>query len=126
MRAWSERPELVRWRRLLLGPLLFDHALILGGAALLVYGAQRSDLTPELSGIALLVTGIAIEMAVLVWSARLISRARPSEQDDGSHARRRLSLEEKTSLLCPNCGYVGDAGPGRTCHRCYHSMVRRV
>lgn len=92
-------------------PLLVYHLLIFLGAYFVVAGVLEGSFGSELVGGALVGAGIAVEVAVLVWSAGLTRRAaaeavaeRP--RDPGMGGRR-----------CYRCDWRGDA-PGAVCPRC--------
>lgn len=107
-----------------LGALLVDHLLILLGAYLLVESTLSSSASELRAGVALVVAGVAVEVAVLGWTASLARRAalvlqRPRTEDRDSTT---LSLPRSA---CLSCGWAGAAPRGAVCPRCYRPTVRR-
>lgn len=101
-------------------PLLAYHAVILVGAFALVYGVERSvpDLVPL--GIALIVLGIAIALALLVWAARSTLDAPGPVWDRPPPA---APSGPPRQYLCPSCGWKGSSA-GYLCPRCQRPVAR--
>jgi len=100
-------------------PLLAYHALILLGAALLIWGAEGGDATRVTVGAILVGAGIAVELAVLGWSASL-ARSPPS-----SETRPRDAVADPAELgrwICVGCGQKATQR-GAICSRCGRSMI---
>jgi hypothetical protein len=101
--------------RTVAGPLLLYHALILGGAAVLLLGILDARGLWEVVGTGLLVAGIAIEVAVLVYAARLTRQAAARGYFERPAADRR-------EYLCLRCA-LRSRDPGPVCPRCGGSRV---
>jgi len=94
------------------------HAMILGGAFLLVTGARGGFWF--ILGVVLVVAGISVELSILVWSASL-ARSAPSsvEVSDRSTSRTRTSSSPR---ICVACGHESEPGTV-VCPRCGRSVV---
>jgi len=96
----------VRAPRRVLLPLFIYHVLVLVGGALLVLGIVDRHVTWTGVGLGLFVAGVALQIAVLRWSVRTISRARsspsPGPGENGLGVSRVLPRK-----LCPACGWRG-------------------
>lgn len=123
----NPRPERVPQTPRLLGtvggPLLANHLLLLAGAFLVVRGFVSGPSLSIVIGSTLIAAGVAIEIWIIVWSARLVRRGssglpapfpRGSESGRGSSDRHRL---------CVGCGWRGGEGP-QFCPRCGKVLVR--
>lgn len=111
-RAPSRGPRALA--RQLMGPLVVYHALILGGAFLIVVAGGWGIW--QIVGVALVVLGISVEVAVLAWTASLTRTAarespspagpwaspRPDEASRICVACARKSRER--TRICPQCG----------------------
>ena len=112
--------------RLLLGPLLVNHVLILAGAFLIVDGFQAGFPTRELAGATILGIGIAIEMAVVMWSASLIRQRSATFPTNDANVKSGTSRPAVQDHLCPRCGVRAPSIPGRCCSRCGFPLVLAV
>lgn len=106
-----------------LGPLLAYHVLILGGAFFVGWGISVGPKVDLTIGVALIVVGIGVEGAVLVWSAGLARRsvgAFSGTQPEGGPAPGKSRLEP---VLCIGCGWSGSGGRS-ICPRCGKPLIR--
>jgi len=126
MRVSGGKSSGARVTRALLGPLLLNHILILLGAFLVVFGVHGSSTILEIVGSALLSVGIAIEAAVVAWSAALIGRSAAGRNLIPANARPGFSGAVPRLLLCPRCSDRLPAQLGRCCPRCGHPLVIAV
>jgi len=100
------------------GPLLVYHAMIFAGAFLLITGARWG--TWFLLGILLVVAGIAVELAILAWSASLTRSVRPAvESPRGVEPG---ALAPSSRRICVACGREGNP-EAVVCARCGRSVV---
>ena len=111
----TSRPP--RLRRLA-GPLVIYHAMILGGAFLIVVGASWGAW--RLVGAVLVGVGIAVELSILAWSASLTRSA--STRGRGFEPVRSTTAPIVPRRVCVACGYEGSAVPP-TCPRCGRPVV---
>jgi len=104
------------------GPLLAYHVLILGGAFLVGWGISVGSRAGLVIGLALIVLGIGVEVAVLVWSAGLTIRSARTQ----SWSRREGTTPGPTGIgpsLCTGCGWSGSVGRS-ICPRCGKVLIR--
>jgi hypothetical protein len=110
--ATPGRPAGRHWLRLLAGPLLVYHALILIGAYLLVVGILQGPVAYEYVGATLIAGGVVVELTILVWTAGLVrgsvGASRAEEAPTGDDRERRG---------CARCGWSGE-NRGSVCPRC--------
>lgn len=107
--------------RVLLGPLLGYHLLILVGAAILVTSLLSGNRDLEVLGGLLVAAGIAVQLVVLHWTFMLARQARSSPIFETSS-----SLGGDSGVgrwFCPHCGWNGPAR-ARLCPVCYRPTVR--
>lgn len=112
------RPRAGRWLVLLAAA----HALILVGAFFLIEGARQGLTTWVAVGTASVVVGIALELAVAVWSATTIRRL--SARSGGGPPLRANGSIPLRRVLCPHCGWMGQSVGGAACARCGRPVVR--
>jgi len=109
--------------RTIAGPLLIYHALLLGGAFLLIRGNVLGSLPSLLAGAALIVGGIAVEIAILYWAAGLIrASARSHAVAEGTDSVREVA-PVTGRWLCTVYGWKGDSRR-QVCPRCGRLMIR--
>ncbi|HYB79046.1 MAG TPA: hypothetical protein VEG66_04715 [Thermoplasmata archaeon] len=101
------------------GPLFLYHVLILLGAYLIVWGWIQRTPAWEIVGAVLVAAGIATEVTVLAWSARLVRRT-AARQGPTRRSTRELPRE---TWLCVRCGR-SESGPCPTCPRCGGTVVK--
>jgi hypothetical protein len=92
--------------------------LILVGAFLFLWGAASGDAIPYWMGLALIAVGIALEAAVLAWSAGLTRRAAARAAHPGAGTELPFAARRR----CPRCGWTGPRGP-LVCPRCSSFLV---
>lgn len=102
-------------RRVVL-PLMANHVLILVGAWFLVSSDLAHRTTAAAVGASVLAGGIAIELAVLLWSASLVRAAARSTR--GTPA---ASMQQRSR--CISCGWSGVRRVGAPCPRCSKPIV---
>lgn len=108
--------------RRVVGPLVGYHLLLLIGAYFALRGAIEGAEPSLAAGLSLVVLGIALEVALLVWSARLI-RAQAAARTSPTGPRARAPPgDERFARFCWRCGWRGP-GPIRTCPRCGGVLV---
>jgi len=104
--------------RRLAGPLVIYHAMILGGALLIVAGGSGG--LWRLVGAVLVGAGIAVELSILAWSASLTRSA--SSRSSGAEPTRSSSAPGTFRRVCIACGHAGsETSP--TCPRCGRPVV---
>lgn len=123
-RAMRTRDGASALRPSVLSVLLVNHALILGGAFLLVAGSGGRQSLWEATGASLVVVGIGIEVALIGWSASLARRARPDRLDPA--VRGPETTNSSARHLCLACGWSGPADVAGICPNCHRPMVRMV
>ncbi len=107
--------------RVLLGPLLGYHLLILVGAAILVTSLLSGNRDLEVLGGSLVAAGIAVQLVVLHWTFTLARGARSSPIFETSSS---LGGDPGVGRwFCPHCGWSGSAR-ARLCPVCYRPTVR--
>lgn len=106
--------------RVLWGPLILSHVLLLGGAILVVLGFVDGTLWLEAVGSIMVVSGIIAEASIIVWSARLVRRTAQATSFDGAPSE--ISAASSPASRCIRCGWVGGANRA-TCPRCGGSLV---
>ena len=104
--------------RKLLGPLVLYHALILTGAFLLIAGGGLGSW--RVVGAGLVAVGIALEVAILAWTASLTRLAATSLAPAGQ-SRGVLPLR-RPRRVCLGCGKEGGEGVA-TCSQCGRAVV---
>jgi len=104
--------------RIIGGPLLLYHALILGGAFLLVFGYARGVGSFEILGIVLAAAGVLTEGLIVAWAARLTRKAagRGSVSESAGAPGTEPPLPGPRRV-CVRCGRAGKLG-AYTCARC--------
>lgn len=120
-RTRSGRPNPVL--RKVAGPLVLYHIFLLVGAALLLRGDVLGSVPLLDSGAALIVGGVALEVAILSWAAGLIragARSGPVRSVASSDASTSSSVGR---WLCVGCGWRSDLAHG-SCPRCGKLTVR--
>jgi hypothetical protein len=103
-------------------PLVAYHVVIFVGAFLVLRGSSIGSASSVGEGIGLIVLGVAIEGAILAWSAKLTRNAAVSsrraaivpEDEPGGAARRRR--------VCVYCGAPSGAGR-RICATCGRPLI---
>lgn len=108
--------------RLVLGPLLANHLMILLGAYFLVAGTSGGRPGWISLGASLVGTGIGIELAVLWWSASLVHRSARVERSQPEIAG--ASAPSADRSLCPYCGWSGRTRAFAACARCNRPTIR--
>lgn len=106
-----------------LGPLISYHVLILGGAYLIVHGDLVGSRASLFAGVALVVVGIAVAIAVLYWSAGLARAKGRGPSYFGPAPISGIGRPAETRWLCLSCGWTGQVG-GNVCPRCAKLTVR--
>ena len=100
-------------------PLIVYHLLIFLGAYFVVAGVLEGSFGSELVGGALVGAGVAVEVCVLIGSARLTRRAatgelRESPRDVATGERRCYRCDWRgnaAGIVCPRCGAFPLSGP---------------
>jgi hypothetical protein len=118
------RPEVNRLLRKVAGPLVLYHVLLLTGAFLLLDGRKLGNASWEGCGWVLILSGILLEVGILVWTAgplRTTAASLPSTVRSGSGAADR-PLEVR---LCAACGWMGHVR-SRLCPRCARPTLPKV
>ena len=107
--------------RLVGGPLLAYHGLILVGAFVFLYGVSGHLPLWEILGVVLVAAGIALECAILLWSATLTQRSARERTSLGSTSAggserghevvqagcvRCGRVQSRSLTVCPQCGGV--------------------
>lgn len=106
-----------------IGPLIGYHVLILGGAYLVVHGDVVGSRTTLFAGVALVVIGIAVAIAVLYWSAGLARAKGQGPSYPGSDRTSGFPSPVEARWLCLGCGWTGQDGRN-VCPRCAKLTIR--
>lgn len=111
-----------RLMRRVTGPLLAYHALILLGAFVLVWGAAYGSRSEVVIGSVLIGAGIALELAIVAWTASLTRDAARSRGTSGTLAGAPAVPGSFDRWLCTGCGRRAEQKLG-ICPRCGRSMI---
>ena len=106
-----------------LGPLLAYHILILGGAFFVAWGVSVGSRANLAIGVALIVAGIAVEVAVLVWSAGLTKQSARMATGPWPVDRPASVRPMVGPRFCTGCGWF-DSADRSICPRCGRPLVR--
>lgn len=110
------------WRKVG-GPLVLYHALVLFGAYLTIRGILDGEPADEYVGVGVIIGGIAVEAAVLAWSAGLTRRAAAVARTVGESGADRTPERRAGTAQCVRCAWEGVA-EGSVCPRCGGFLVR--
>ncbi len=104
-------------------PLGTNHFLVIVGGFLIVVGFTRGATSLMLWGLAVLVIGIGLEIAVIRWAHRQLLAGVPEAARATSPRSAGASLPSIRRSLCVACGWSGPSA-GTSCPRCGRVTIR--
>jgi hypothetical protein len=101
--------------------LLAYHAVVIAGALLAIRGILVGDLRTEYLGYVLIAAGVAIQVALIVWSVRLARQAAATDRSRSAFLGGPATPERPQ--FCSFCAWRGRRDMG-LCPRCGRPLIR--